>query len=211
MVASIGSSTGGVAKMADAIFSRLDTKNQGFIDKAGLQDALAAAGDGSANTSADDAMQALDGDVDGKVTKSELTEAMTKLSDQLNAQFDASRVGRGGGPGGMPPKGPPPAGAGGTPDATDATQSTTTTYNAAADTDGDGTVSTDEEAAYAKLQASGGADGAQAGTGANNSTGETDRPRDPMRELAHALHLLKAYTDGADTDTDTGNGTSITA
>lgn len=207
MVASIGSSTGGVAKIADAIFSRLDTKNQGYIDKAGLQDALAAAGDGSADTSADDAMKALDGDSDGKVTKSELTEAMTKLSDQLNAQFDASRVGRGGGPGGMPPKGPPPAGAGGTSDATEST----TTYNAAADTDGDGTVSTDEEAAYAKLQASGGADGAQAGTGANNSTGETDRPRDPMRELAHALHLLKAYTDGADTDTDTGNGTSITA
>jgi hypothetical protein len=53
----------------------------------------------------DDTFSALDGDSDGKVTKSELTEAMTKLSDQLNAQFDASRVGRGG----PPPDGPPPA------------------------------------------------------------------------------------------------------
>ncbi|MGB9107814.1 MAG: hypothetical protein WCC39_03910, partial [Telluria sp.] len=99
MVTSVSSnSSSAVSNWADAIYSKLDTKNQGYIDKAGLQEALSkasASGSGGSGQSVNvnDTFSALDGDSDGKVTKSELTEAVSKLSDQLNAQFDASRVG----------------------------------------------------------------------------------------------------------------------
>ena len=181
MVASIN---GGVSKWADSVFYKLDTKNQGYIEKSDLQSALSGV-DGSTTPSSDidDAFGALDGDGDGKVTKSELTDAMTKLSDQLNAQFDASRIQGGGGmrPDGPPP-GPPPGGAGGPggAESTDSTSSTSSTTEPA-DTNGDGTVSAQEQAAYETKEA-----GAQ-------------RERDPMREFAHALQLLKAYSDDSDT------------
>jgi hypothetical protein len=112
MVASI---SGGLSTWADSVFSKLDTKNQGYIEKTDLQSALSATDDGGGMRPGDidDAFSALDGDGDGKVTKSELTDAMTKLSDQLNAQFDASRVNGGGMRPDGPPPGPPPGGAGG--------------------------------------------------------------------------------------------------
>ena len=232
MVASISSSGSNVSKWADSVFSKLDTRNQGYIEKTDLQDALSkVGGNGKGSGGAvdvDDTFSALDGDSDGKVTKSELTEAMTKLSDQLNAQFDASRVGRGG----PPPEGPPPdggdgagtegaitadgaAGAGGPRGAggphggggrvggsededtsTDGTSSTSTDYVAAADTDGDGTVSDAEQAAYDKKVAS-----EKAGNGdsdeASGGPEKAGRQNDPMRELAHALHLLKAYAENS--------------
>ena len=153
MVASI---SGGLSTWADSIFSKLDTKKQGYIEKTDLQSALSATDDGGGMQSGDidDAFSALDGDGDGKVTKSELTDAMTKLSDQLNAQFDASRVNGGGTRPDGPPPGPPPSGAQG------------------------------------------------AGSTGSTSTGsisETQRERDPIREFAHALQLLKAYSDDSNT------------
>ena len=206
MVASIGSSGSNVSKWADSVFSKLDTKNQGYIEKTDLQDALSKVG-GNGNrggaVDVDDTFSALDGDSDGKLTKSELTDAMTKLSDQLNAQFDAGRVGRGG---------PPPSGKGGaggedsSTGSTGSTGSTSTDYIAAADTDGDGTVSDAEQAAYDKKVASGEADKAGGA-----------RQKDPLRELAHALHLLKAYaenggSDGSAASTgDAGSSVSVEA
>lgn len=213
MVASINGSAGSVSKWADSIFSKLDTKNQGYIDKSDLQSALSATGDanGTQSSDIDDAFSALDGDGDGKVTKSELTDAMTKLSDQLNAQFDASRVN--GGNGGMrpdgPPPGPPPGGAGGPggaadassgTDSTSSTSSTSTTN--AADANGDGTVSAQEQAAYDAKQAQS-TDAAGSG-----DTAKAHHQHDPMREFAHALQLLKAYADNSgDGTTSTGSST----
>ena len=127
MVAGISSNTNGLSNWADSIFSRLDTKNQGYIEKSDLQSALSATDDSNSTQSSDidDAFSALDGDGDGKVTKSELTDAMTKLSDQLNAQFDAGRMNGGGGarPDGPPP-GPPPDGAGAAGSGGDGTSAT---------------------------------------------------------------------------------------
>jgi Ca2+-binding EF-hand superfamily protein len=197
MVSSVSGSTGGLSNWADSVFSKLDTKNQGYIDKTDLASALSATGEseGSGDTSAvDDMFGALDGDSDGKVTRSELTDAMTKLADQLNAQFDASRVNGG----------------------TDGTSSTSADYVAAADTDGDGTVSEAEQAAYDKKVASG-----QAGDGSDTASaegaGKPQQQRDPMRELAHALNLLKAYaansgdSDSSATTADTGSSVSVEA
>jgi hypothetical protein len=203
MVASI---SGSLSTWTDSVFSKLDTKNQGYIEKSDLQSALSGV-DGSATQSndIDDAFGALDGDGDGKVTKSELADAMTKLSDQLNAQFDASRMHGGGGlrPDGPPP-GPPPGGAhgprgsggadGAAPtDSADSTSSTSSTTAEAADANGDGTVSAQEQAAYDAKQAS------ETGESAGSGTARAQHERDPMREFAHALQLLKAYSDDSDT------------
>jgi hypothetical protein len=236
MVSSVSGSTGGLSNWADSVFSKLDTKNQGYIDKTDLASALSATGEseGSGDTSAvDDMFGALDGDSDGKVTKSELTDAMTRLADQLNAQFDASRVNGGtdaaAAAGGMTP--PPPDGMGGmhgprgggasedgtsSTDSTDGTSSTSADYVAAADTDGDGTVSEAEQAAYDKKVASGQADDGS-DTASAEGAGKPQQQRDPMRELAHALNLLKAYaansgdSDSSATTADTGSSVSVEA
>src|SRR5450830_1110677 len=74
--------------LASTLFDKLDTKKKGYIDQADLQAA--------APTSKDDnsaaVFKALDTDGDGKVTKSELSTALDKVGEQLNAQRDASRV-----------------------------------------------------------------------------------------------------------------------
>jgi hypothetical protein len=255
MVTGIGSGNGGIANWADSVFSKLDTKNQGYIDKSDLEAALSKTGGANGNgtgtgTSVDDAFGALGGDKDGKVTKSELTDAMTTLADQLSAQFDAGRMG-------PPPDGPPPdaqdgtqavdgtassasgtSGAGGAhgphghhgdgddasaTSGTDSTDSTSTSYNAAADTNGDGKVSSDEETAYEKAVANGTA-GTSGTSDANGTQVTHGHGRDPLRALAHALQLLKAYTDnsadnsgatpastGSSGDAASSSGISVTA
>jgi hypothetical protein len=246
MVASISSSST-VSNWADSVFSKLDTKNQGYIEKSDLQSALSAAseanGKGGHAINVDDTFSALDGDSDGKVTKSEMTEAITKLGDQLNAQFDASRVAKdaasadsasasggasgtaaAGGPGGAGgPHGPRGGGrAGGDSDgdsssssssATDSTSGTSSSsadYIAAADVDGDGTVSDAEQAAYDKKVASGEADKSSSSS-ASGGAEKAGHQKDPMRELAHALNLLKAYAENSgssDASTASAAGTS---
>ncbi|HEY5802007.1 MAG TPA: hypothetical protein VIT92_17420, partial [Burkholderiaceae bacterium] len=84
-----------------------------------------------------------DGDQDGKVTKSELSEAVARIAQQLDAEFDQARVGRGG----RPPQGPPP------PPPNSGDDGATDSASAAADLNGDGTVTSAEEAVYAAMQA----------------------------------------------------------
>jgi len=202
MVASVGSSSG-VSNRSDSVVSRLDTRNQGTIDKSDLAGALSATADsqGSGGSGAVDS--------DGKVAKSELSEAMTKVSDQLNAQFDASRVqggmapqGAGGPPGGGGGGGGTGAGGGvgGAGGVESSTSTTSTDYVAAADTDGDGTISDAEQAAYDKKLASGEIDKDGNSTASAPGSGDTDQTgqKDATRELAHALHMLKAYGDDGD-------------
>ncbi|HZX31608.1 MAG TPA: EF-hand domain-containing protein [Rhodocyclaceae bacterium] len=133
MTSSIGSSYGSMpmmhrpdpTQMASKLFSKLDTKNQGYIDKSDLQSAFAqisgSSGSGSSDTSVDEVFKQLDGDGDGKITKDEMTSGFKKLADELDSQFNNMRMnGHGGhghhggmegmaGAGGMPP--PPPQGA----------------------------------------------------------------------------------------------------
>jgi hypothetical protein len=156
------------ATLSNALFDKLDTKQKGYIDQADLQAAAGPDGDSSKTA---EVFKTLDSDGDGKVTKSELSTAMDKVSDSLNAQLDASRVtaasahlqeggaagkgggvhgghGGGGGGGGGGEK------SGGTSDSGSTTSSSSDTkYVAAADTNGDGTVSDTEEAAYELQQA----------------------------------------------------------
>jgi hypothetical protein len=208
MVASISGSNSGISKWADAVFSKLDTKNQGYIEKSDLASALSGTGDTeSSDTSAlDDMFSAVDGDSDGKLSKSELTEAMTRVSDQLNAQFDASRV-----QGGMQGAGAPRGGGAGATASTGSTDSTD--YVAAADTDGNGTVSDAEQAVYDKKLASGEIDKNGNSTEKAAAGGDSGKARekDPVRELAQALHMLKAYAENGDASSAATTGVSVEA
>lgn len=93
------------SKMADQLFSKLDTKGQGYIEKSDLQsafDQVASKGSSSNTPRVDEVFKALDGDGDGKVTKQEMSDGVTKLADQLESQFQSMRMsGKGGGMGGM--------------------------------------------------------------------------------------------------------------
>ena len=97
------SSTGGMngmqrpdpLKMADKLFSKLDTKGQGYIEKSDLQSAFDQVL--SKTPSVDDIFKALDGDGDGKVTKQEMSGSVQKLADQLIGQLQSMRMnGKGG-------------------------------------------------------------------------------------------------------------------
>ena len=92
MVASISSST--VSNWSDSLFNKLDTKKQGYVDQSDLAAALGTDETGSTRNSDDAAemLKQIDGDGDGKITKSELSTAVSKVADELNAQFDSSRV-----------------------------------------------------------------------------------------------------------------------
>src|SRR5450830_1092971 len=161
--------------LASTLFDKLDTKKKGYIDQADLQAAAPNAKDD--NSAA--VFKALDTDGDGKVSKSELSTAIDKVGEQLNAQRDASRVEaaadagggaaaanaavaasggakaggahHGGGHGGGHEGAAPAAGASG--GASSTATATATKYVAAADTNNDGTVSDAEEAAYEETQA----------------------------------------------------------
>jgi Ca2+-binding EF-hand superfamily protein len=135
------------ATTTDALFAKLDTKNKGYIDAADLKTAGATAAD---DAKAAEAFKQIDTNSDGKVTKSELSAAIDKVSGQLNAQLDSSRTASsaagakpagGGGGGGAPPV------------ASASSDTETAKYVAAADTNSDGTVTAAEAAAYKKLEA----------------------------------------------------------
>ena len=119
MVSSIGSSMQrpDPSQMANKLFAKLDTKNQGYIEKSDLQSAFnqISGSSSSDNTSSvDEIFKQLDGNSDGKITKDEMSSGMQKLADQLDSQFNSMRTsGKGGqGMGGMPPPPPPSGGSG---------------------------------------------------------------------------------------------------
>lgn len=118
-------------EMAENLFSQLDTSGQGYLQKADLQaaydkisSASSSSSSSSSTSSVDDLFSKLDSDSDGKITKQEFSDALSKVTEQLDNQFMSMRMnggmegmgggGMGGGMsgmgGGMPP--PPPPGDG---------------------------------------------------------------------------------------------------
>lgn len=119
------------SKMAENLFSKLDTQNKGYLDTADFANALqglssktstsstttaSTSGTGltassttntSSSVSADQVLSALDTNGDGKVTKDEMSSNLKKMAAELDSQFNAMRMAQAGGQaGGMPP--PPP-------------------------------------------------------------------------------------------------------
>ena len=118
------------SKMAENLFSKLDTQNKGYLDTADFANALqglssktstsstttastsgtgltASSTNTSSSFSADQVLSALDTNGDGKVTKDEMSSNLKKMAAELDSQFNAMRMAQAGGQaGGMPP--PPP-------------------------------------------------------------------------------------------------------
>ncbi len=164
------------SKMVEDIFSKLDTKGQGYLEKSDLESALSGL-DSDSSASVDDVFSTLDGDGDGKVTKDEMSSTLQKLADELDSQFNASRMSAAQA-GGMRP--PPPADSeedeGYTQDELSAIASSTDDSNLselmsslaanfdAADANGDGKVTQQEAMAYQEF-ADSAASGATAAAG----------------------------------------------
>ena len=125
------------AAIADSVFSKLDTKSQGYLEVSDLEAAFSkisgsnsstsstsstnsttASSTSSSSTSSTDSstvsnlFKTLDSNSDGKVTKDEFSSGLKKLSDALETQFNARRTnGSGSSSNQMPP--PPPDGVSG--------------------------------------------------------------------------------------------------
>lgn len=163
MVSSISSNSTSLSQF----FSKLDTKNQGYLEKSDLASAFANISSDSSSSSIDEIFQTLDSDSDGKVSESEFTSTLSKLQEELDSQFNQMRMqGQNGlsqqGMGSMPPPPPPQNDTGFTQDelssqldeigSSDSKRSSFISNIVqnfeAADTDGDGKVSFAEARAY---------------------------------------------------------------
>ncbi|WP_341676048.1 EF-hand domain-containing protein [Niveibacterium sp. SC-1] len=200
------------SQMASDLFDKLDSGGKGYIEAADLQSALSGlqngSSTGSANDDADKLFSALGSDGDGKLTKQEMSDSLTKLADQMDAQFQQSRMSQAiGEAGGNRPPPPPPGGGGGddkgmTKDqlssmasgVEDQSSSQASDLNAlvqnfdAADTDKDGKVSFKEAMAYKEAQA------AKSGTSSDGSSTSSASGSDSNATLMHRLmQLAQAY------------------
>jgi len=89
------------AKMAEDLFSQLDTTGKGYIEQSDLTSALSALSSTSSSSgtaSASEIFSQLDSNSDGKVTKDELSSSLEKLAESLDNQFNQMRM-----QGAMPP------------------------------------------------------------------------------------------------------------
>lgn len=209
MSMSIGSSGLNLSQLATNLFSKLDTKKQGFIDKSELSSALSGTSstDSSADTSsADTLFTQLDGNGDGKITESELSSGLQTLADALQTQLQQSRLGGAGGP----PPPPPPDGAdqGFTKDqlTTMASDSGSDSKRTelfsklaanfdAADTNGDGKITRDEAMSYdqANPSSSSSASTSTVASSGTSSTSSTTASDDNLKLMLQLMQLLQAY------------------
>ena len=213
------------SEVAQQIFSKLDTDNQGYLeadDFASAISQLSRSGQNSNTASSDEVFSSLDGDSDGKVTQDELASGIQSLQDQLDSQFNAMRM-QGGmqgmGGGGMPPP-PPQGGRGGQGQdkgldqsqlgnmATSAAESGNTQAADlfsqladnfdAADADGDGKVTFSESVAYQRQQAQAGSTGSDSSSD-SASTGTVASSQDSQdsqgRIAQRLMDMMRAYDD----------------
>lgn len=196
MISGVGSSS-----QMSQLFSRLDSKSQGYLEKSDLVSAFSAIS-GTEDSAAEELFAALDADSDGKVTESEFASTLSKLQEELDSQFAQMRMqgmaGQGPqGMGGMPPP-PPPNDEGFTQEELEAqlteigdADSERSSLIAdivsnfeAADSDGDGKVSFQEAMAYKDEQQS--ASGTEESSTAQASSSES-------QVLKQIMQLMHAY------------------
>ena len=206
------------AQMASKLFSRLDTKGQGFIQESDLQSAFnqafsSATSGTSASTSTDSSasalFKALDGDSDGQLTESEFSSSIQKLADALDSQAFSSRMGGAHGAGGMPPPPPPEDDAGFTKDelnsqlseidSTDSERSDLISKIVSnfdkADANGDGKVSMQEAMAYDQSSQSRSTSSSTTDTSTASTTSSSQSDAALMHKL---MELARAYGPGSD-------------
>ena len=213
------SGIGNASQMSSRLFSALDTKNQGYLEKSDFVSAYSKISGDSSESSVDDVFSALDGDSDGKVTESEFASTLSKLQEELDGQFNQMRMqGKGGqggpqGMGGMPPPPPPQAGAAGfSKDELNSqlqkvgssdSESTSLLSKVAenfeeADTDQDGKVSFTEAMAYQQSSEQAASNDATANAQARNEANNSDSQlMFKIMQLMHAYGSSSGNGDGS--------------
>jgi len=202
------------SSVVDRLFEKLDTNQQGFLDKSELQATLSAnvGGNSGQSASADEMFNAMDADGDGKITKQELGNTLESIMGKMDNLAASMRV-----HGGRDKQG---ADEGFTKDqltqmaqgssATDSKRSAFMSAIAAnfeqADSNGDGKVNRDEAMAYAKangLEQGEGTGGPQSAGGPQGAGGPPPGP--PPGDAASdsdSDSTATASTDPADTNGD---------
>ncbi|WP_206667248.1 EF-hand domain-containing protein [Candidatus Methylobacter oryzae] len=199
------------AKMADDLFSKLDTSGKGYIEKSDLQSALSqlsksdSSNSSSNSSAADDMFAKMDSDGNGKVTKEEMSATIEKIAAKLDGPFPRMRMQDSQGeqrdmpPGGMPP---PQGGDQGLSkdqltsmskelSSTNSERSKVISDVAAnfdtVDTNGDGKVSASEARAFEKSKNS---SGAGSSTDQSSTASSSSSDAQFMKQM---MHLLKSY------------------
>ena len=202
------SSINQASQMASQLFSRLDTKSQGYIEKSDLASAFSQISSKAeeSTSSVDDLFSALDGNSDGKVTKDEFASVLAQLQEQMDSQ---RMQGGAHGAGGMPPP-PPGDDAGFTKDeltsqiesADSSDTQRTELLNKivenfeAADSDGDGKVSFTEAMAYDESTKTATTDlSSTSGTTSSTTTAASNNDDQIMFKI---MQLMHAYGSGQD-------------
>lgn len=211
MIGSIGSSNA-LSQWASTLFSKLDTKNQGYIEKSDLESAISGlpSSGTSGSASVDDVFSTLDTDGDGKVTESEMSTSLQNLLSELESQFNSARAGGPGGPGGMggmpPPPPPPEEGDEGYTQneltamaeeigSSDSKMSSLMSGIAAnfddADTDGNGKVNREEAMAFAQTLES--TTSSSATSSGESASASSDTESEEALVLLRIMQLMQAY------------------
>jgi Ca2+-binding EF-hand superfamily protein len=189
------------SQIASTLFSKLDSKNQGYIEKSDLQSAFAQISGAGDSVGADELFTQLDSDGNGKLTSQEMSDSLTRIMEQLDSQFDKMRMG------GMPPPPPPGAESAGLSKADlqsqlDEIGSGDSKLSSSisniidnfdkADTNGDGKVSMQEAMTYDQSSQSG-------ASSAASDTGNSE-----ANIMMKIMQLLHAYSDEGQGDGQTG-------
>ena len=216
-------SNGMASTLANSLFSKLDTQNQGYIEKSGLQSAFSKIADSSESwTITDDIFTRLDGDGDGKVSREEMVTYVQIILDQMKSRSADMRMNGDGhdgpaGTAGMPPPPPPEDDAGFTKEelTTQLAQLGSSDSRRAelisriienfdeADSDGDGRVSFEEAMAYDRAN--------QTGTsGSSTSANVVTAPDNKSSEAGMAMQIVRlmqayhVFEDGSSQSDSTG-------
>lgn len=195
------------SRLASKLFSQLDTKSQGFIEKLDLQsafDQLSRSSNSANSVTVDEALKQLDGDGDGKITKQEMTDSLARMAEQLESQLNGMRAQIG-----MPPPQIAHSQAGLTQEELqnriDAIGGSTDSKRAAlmtnilnnfdkADTSGDGKVNMQEAMAFNKAsQAS-----------SDSSSGNANNESHIMRRIMQLVHAYGSLTQNTSQSGSTG-------
>jgi len=220
--------------MAGELFAQLDTSGQGYLQKSDLQAAFDKISSTSSSSSSatstsstvDDLFSTLDTNSNGKVSKEEFTDTLAKLQNDLEQQYQDSRMQKamqaGGteGMGGRPPPPPPPPGDGpsmskdelsntinqiGTSDSRSTLMTDILQSFDQADTDGDGEVSFQEAMAF--QQSSGGASNSAATASMDSSLGSASSAaasgNSEAKVMMQIMKLMQAYNIGNEQSQDT--------
>lgn len=185
------------SKMADQLFSKLDTKGQGYVEKGDLQAALDNVSKiensfSSGNApSVDDMFSKMDSDGNGKVTKAEMSASFENMAAQLDGPFPRMRLqdAQNGQHGNMP------SSPGGGQVSQQSSTDNTSQSSDPADTNGDGKVSIQESMAYTEKQIT---------SEIPNSTSSSKTIDEKV--MKQMMQLIHTY--GGDKNADEGNSLS---